>query len=62
MHSVELQSGILPFELLILEVLLHETSEYFYRKIGHLNWMMDAIINNDRSAARFAIRMDQNCK
>eukprot|EP00878_Enallax_costatus_P017430 GHUV01018307.1.p1 GENE.GHUV01018307.1~~GHUV01018307.1.p1 ORF type:complete len:773 (+),score=257.30 GHUV01018307.1:352-2670(+) len=32
-----------PFEMLVLEVLLDATTEYFYTKVQHLNWMLESI-------------------
>ncbi|KAF6264157.1 hypothetical protein COO60DRAFT_221808 [Scenedesmus sp. NREL 46B-D3] len=32
-----------PFEMLVLEVLLDATAEYFYTKVQHLNWMLESI-------------------
>eukprot|EP00775_Hariotina_reticulata_P003052 gene3052-3333_t len=37
-----------PFEMLVLEVLLDATTEYFYTKVQHLNWMLESIASDIR--------------
>eukprot|EP00775_Hariotina_reticulata_P005093 gene5093-5334_t len=32
-----------PFEMLVLEVLLDATAEYFYTKVQHLHWMLESL-------------------
>lgn len=39
-------AGSLPFELIMLEVLLHVTSFYFDRRISHLAWMIDTLLGD----------------
>lgn len=36
----------LPFELCAIEVLLHSTVMYFERRISHLSWMLDIVMQD----------------
>ncbi|KAF8060603.1 MRS2-G [Scenedesmus sp. PABB004] len=40
-----------PFELLVLEVLLDATAEYFYTKVQHLNWMLESVAADMRATS-----------
>ncbi|KAF8068278.1 SULP1 [Scenedesmus sp. PABB004] len=48
-----------PFEMLVLEVLLDATTEYFYTKCQHLNWMLESIAADIRQPSQPQGAMDK---
>ncbi|WIA29778.1 hypothetical protein OEZ86_012252 [Tetradesmus obliquus] len=48
-----------PFEMLVLEVLLDATTEYFYTKVQHLHWMLESIAADIRQPSQPQGAMDK---
>eukprot|EP00879_Flechtneria_rotunda_P013773 GHRR01014386.1.p1 GENE.GHRR01014386.1~~GHRR01014386.1.p1 ORF type:complete len:605 (+),score=216.31 GHRR01014386.1:2112-3926(+) len=47
------------WEMLVLEVLLDATAEYFYNKVQHLNWMLESIAADIRQPSQPQTAMDK---